>query len=151
MDNIDVFGGLGVEIRLKEPDDFLMIAETLTRIGVASYERRCLYQSCHILHKRGHYAILHFKELFKIDGKPTNFDETDLARRNTIAKMLENWNFCEIVDPKKVESPIVPVSSIRILSHRESKYWNLIPKYSIGNSRRRYERRDYNYNENGDE
>lgn len=121
-----------VEVRLKQPDDFLKVRETLTRIGVASRKEKQLYQSCHILHKKGQYYIVHFKELFKLDGKPTNFNEDDVARRNSIANMLAEWGLVELVDPKKSESPVAPISQIKILPFREKKEWILSSKYNIG-------------------
>lgn len=122
-----------VEIRLKAADDFLKVKETLTRIGVASRHRKTLYQSCHILHKKKKYYIVHFKELFMLDGKPTDFGETDQARRNTIANILAEWGLVELVDKKKTEAPIVPISQIKILPFAEKKEWVLEAKYNIGN------------------
>jgi hypothetical protein len=121
-----------VEVTLKEKDDFLKVRETLTRIGVASKKEKVLYQSCHILHKQGRYYIVHFKELFALDGKNTDFSENDIARRNTIAKLLEDWELLKIVDKNMVEDPIVSLSQIKILSHKEKEDWQLITKYNIG-------------------
>lgn len=120
-------------VTLKERDDFLKVKETLTRMGVSSKKDKKLYQSCHILHKRGDYAIVHFKELFDLDGKPTNFNETDKARRNTIANLLHDWELVELVDKEKSASPIVPVSQIKILPFNEKNDWELVAKYNIGN------------------
>lgn len=130
--NEDIFRGVGVEVNLKSQDDFLKVRETLTRIGIASKKEKKLYQSCHILHKRGRYVILSFKELFKLDGKESNFTESDLARRNTIAKLLHDWNLVEIVDLDLVEDPIVPISQIKIIPHKEKNQWELIAKYQVG-------------------
>ena len=122
-----------VEVKLVEEDDFLKVRETLTRIGVASKKDKILYQSCHILHKQGHYYIVHFKELFALDGKPTDISENDLARRNAIAKLLEDWGLVEIVNKKKVETPEpIFLSQVKIISHKEKNEWELIPKYNIG-------------------
>ena len=124
-----------LEITLYEPDDFLKIKETLTRIGVSSRKEKKLYQSCHILHKRGKYYIVHFKELFALDGLPTDIAENDIGRRNTIAKLLEEWELLEIVLPAKAEEPIVPISQIKILPHKEKGDWELCPKYHIGRTK----------------
>ena len=125
-----------IEIELAEDDDFLKIRETLTRIGVASRKDRTLFQSCHILHKKGKYYIVHFKELFALDGKPTNFTENDEARRNTIANLLAEWGLASLVDAKKSSDPVVELNQIKILAHKDKKDWNLSAKYNIG---RRYE------------
>lgn len=122
-----------VEVTLGEKDDFLKVRETLTRIGVASKKDRILYQSCHILHKQGKYYIVHFKELFALDGKPTDITENDLSRRNAIAKLLADWGLVGIVDKNKVENPPpIFLSQIKILSHKEKDEWDLVPKYNIG-------------------
>jgi len=128
----DIFKGKGVEIRLGEEDDFLKIKETLTRIGVASRKDKTLYQSCHILHKQGRYVILHFKELFELDGKASNFSDDDQARRNTIAKLLEDWDLIKIVEPDLVKKPIATLNQIKILPHKEKNDWTLLAKYTIG-------------------
>ena len=130
--NEDIFRGVGVEVDLKSQDDFLKVRETLTRIGIASKKEKKLYQSCHILHKRGRYVILSFKELFKLDGKESNFTESDLARRNTIAKLLHDWNLVEIKDLDQVEEPLVPISQIKIIPHKEKNQWELVAKYQVG-------------------
>ena len=117
------------EVLLKEPDDFLKIRETLSRIGVASRKERKLYQSCHILHKQGRYYIVHFKELFALDGKDTNLSENDIARRNTIANLLNDWGLIEV---KGSLEPMAPLSQIKILSFREKDEWTLETKYNIG-------------------
>ena len=124
-----------LEITLYEPDDFLKIKETLTRIGVSSGKEKKLYQSCHILHKRGKYYIVHFKELFALDGLPTDIAENDIGRRNTIGKLLEEWELLEIVLPTKAEEPVVPISQIKILPYKEKGDWELCPKYHIGRTK----------------
>jgi len=122
-----------VEVTLGEKDDFLKVRETLTRIGVASKKDRILYQSCHILHKQGKYYIVHFKELFALDGKPTDLSENDLSRRNAIAQLLEDWSLVKIVNRKQVENPPpIFLSQIKILSHKDKDDWDLVPKYNIG-------------------
>jgi len=122
-----------VEVKLIEEDDFLKVRETLTRIGVASKKDKIIYQSCHILHKQGRYYIVHFKELFALDGKPTDISENDLSRRNAITKLLEDWGLVEIVNKKQIETPEpIFLSQIKIISHKEKSEWELIPKYNIG-------------------
>ena len=122
-----------LEVLLNEPDDFLKIKETLTRIGVASKkEHNTLYQSCHILHKQGRYFIVHFKELFMLDGKPSNFSEDDIGRRNTITTLLSDWGLLTIVDEKQTE-PKTSLRQIKIISHRDKSDWALESKYTIGN------------------
>jgi hypothetical protein len=128
----DIFRGVGVEISLHQPEDFLKIKETLTRIGIASRKEKKLYQSCHILHKQGRYSILHFKELFILDGKDDNFDEDDEGRRNTIVNLLEEWGLLEVVDNMETEDLVAPLSKIKILSHKEKEQWVLESKYNIG-------------------
>jgi hypothetical protein len=122
------------EVRLKQPDDFLKVRETLTRIGVASRSEKKLYQSCHILHKQGKYYIVHFKELFLLDGKHSDFSENDLQRRNRITKLLSDWGLIEIADENCIEN-IASVSQIKILPHKEKNEWTLVPKYSIGSKK----------------
>ena len=121
-----------VEVTLEEKDDFLKVRETLTRIGVASKKEKILYQSCHILHKQGKYYIVHFKELFSLDGKPTDITENDIARRNTVTNLLADWELIKIVDSAKTKDPIVSLSQVKIISHKEKADWQLIPKYNIG-------------------
>ena len=118
-----------LEVTLKEPDDFLKIRETLSRIGVASRKEKKLYQSCHILHKQGRYYIVHFKELFALDGKQPNLSENDIARRNTISKLLKDWGLVEL---KGETEPIAPLSQIKIISFKEKGDWTLETKYNIG-------------------
>lgn len=125
-----------IEVKLSEPDDFLKIRETLSRIGVASRKDKTLYQSCHILHKQGKYYIVHFKELFLLDGKRSDYSEEDRARRNTIANLLSEWGLLTLVDAKKSEIPIAPLNQIKIISHKEKAEWSLITKYTIGKKRR---------------
>jgi|TARA_Y100000385_G_C12660221_1_gene453434 hypothetical protein len=121
-----------LEVTLNEPDDFLKIRETLTRIGVASRKDNKLYQSCHILHKQGRYFIVHFKELFLLDGKKSNLEENDVARRNTIATLMSDWGLLQIDTATKLE-PIAPLRQIKIISFKDKDEWNLCPKYNIGN------------------
>ena len=120
-----------LEVKLKEPDDFLKIRETLTRIGVASRKERKIFQSCHILHKQGRYFIVHFKELFALDGKKATLVENDIQRRNTIAILLQDWNLIDIVDKTRVENK-APLSQIKVLPFKEKKEWTLSAKYNIG-------------------
>ena len=121
-----------LEVTLNEPDDFLKIRETLTRIGVASRKDNKLYQSCHILHKQGRYFIVHFKELFLLDGKKSNLEENDVARRNTIATLMSDWGLLT-VDNKNNLNPIAPLRQIKIISYKDKGQWELCPKYNIGN------------------
>ena len=121
-----------VEVKLKEDDDFLKVKETLTRIGIASRKEKKLFQSCHILHKQGKYYIVHFKELFALDGKPTNISENDIERRNTIANLLHEWELVKLVIPEKAQ-PTVPIRQLKILPFGEKNEWDLQAKYSIGN------------------
>lgn len=121
-----------LEVTLKEPDDFLKIRETLTRIGVASRKDNKLYQSCHILHKQGRYFIVHFKELFLLDGKPSNLMENDIHRRNTISTLMSDWGLITILDPINPEH-IAPLRQIKVIPHKEKSQWELCPKYNIGN------------------
>ena len=118
-----------LEVGLKEPDDFLKVRETLSRIGVASRKERKLYQSCHILHKQGRYYFVHFKELFALDGKQTNLSENDIARRNTIANLLNDWGLVEVIGNSE---NVAPLSQIKVLSYREKDDWTLETKYNIG-------------------
>jgi hypothetical protein len=121
-----------VEIKLFKDDDFLKIKETLSRIGVASKKENVLYQSCHILHKQGHYYIVHFKELFSLDGKPSSISEADIARRNTIVSLLSDWGLLKICKPEQIEAPIAPISQVKVLSFNEKNDWELVTKYNIG-------------------
>lgn len=121
-----------IEVTLNEQDDFLKVRETLTRIGVSSRKEKVLYQSCHILHKQGKYYIVHFKELFALDGKPSNISENDIQRRNAIAKLLEEWGLIKILNPKLLEDNVAPLHQIKIISFKEKDDWELIAKYNIG-------------------
>ena len=123
-----------IEVRLKQPDDFLKVRETLTRIGVASRSEQKLYQSCHILHKQGKYYIVHFKELFLLDGKHSDFSENDAQRRNRITKLLADWGLIESVT-ELLDEEMCSMSQIKILPHKEKADWELIPKYSIGSKK----------------
>ena len=122
-----------LEVGLKEPDDFLKVRETLSRIGVASRKERTLYQSCHILHKQGRYFIVHFKELFALDGKNTNLSENDIARRNTIANLLKDWGLVDIISTL---GEAAPLSQIKVLSCKEKDEWTLETKYNIGSKKK---------------
>lgn len=138
--NTNLFKGCGVEIELPDPESFLKIKETLTRIGISSKKDKTLFQSCHILHKKdrsidepkSRYAILHFKELFVLDGKENTIDEEDIARRNTIVNLLEEWKLLRVLNPKQIEDPVAPLNKIKIISHKDKENWNLETKYSIG-------------------
>ena len=132
MDSINWSQEQMLEVGLKEPDDFLKIRETLSRIGVASRKERKLYQSCHILHKQGRYYIVHFKELFALDGKQTNLSDNDVARRNTIANLLRDWGLVTIMGSAE---PLAPLSQIKIISFKEKNEWILETKYNIGKNR----------------
>lgn len=124
-----------IEVRLTNEDDFLKVRETLTRIGVASKKDMKLYQSCHILHKQSRYYIVHFKELFALDGKPSNISEEDYGRRNTVIKLLAEWGLVSIVEPEKIATPLSPLSQIKVLPHKEKDQWELVAKYNIGRKR----------------
>lgn len=128
-----------VEVILAQDDDFLKVRETLTRIGVASKHKKTLFQSCHILHKRGKFYIVHFKELFALDGKPTNLDESDIRRRNTIARLLGEWGLVKLVRPEQVADQAM-MSQVKIIPYSQKEDWELVTKYSIG-------RKDYNQNQ----
>ena len=128
----DIFKGVGVEVELPSQDSFLKVKETLTRIGISSRKEKKLYQSCHILHKQGKYYIVHFKELFALDGKNTNLSENDIARRNTIANLLNDWGLIEVLG--KTE-PAAPLSQIKVISYKEKSNWILETKYNIGKKR----------------
>ena len=132
MENDDIFDGLGVEITLKTKEDFLKVKETLTRIGISSRTDKKLWQSCHILHKRGKYAIMHFKEMFVLDGLSSDISDEDLGRRNVIVKLLVEWGLIDAVDEEEYKEPMIPLSKLKIISHKEKVDWQLIPKYHIG-------------------
>jgi hypothetical protein len=127
-----------IEVSLNEQDDFLKVRETLTRIGVSSRKEKVLYQSCHILHKQGRYYIVHFKELFALDGKPSNITENDIQRRNAIADLLEEWGLVTILNPKLLEDNMAPLHQIKIISFKEKDDWELIAKYNIGKKSTEY-------------
>jgi hypothetical protein len=136
MEQEDIFRGVGVEVTLPTPDSFLKIKETLTRIGISSRKDKKLFQSCHILHKKGRYSILHFKELFILDGKHNTFTEEDHARRNTIVNLLEEWELVKIVDAEKTKDPVASLNQIKIISYKEKDDWELTVKYNIGNGKK---------------
>jgi hypothetical protein len=125
-----------VEVQLEERNDFLKVRETLTRIGVAAKNQNVLYQSCHILHKQGKYYIVHFKELFALDGKPASISENDIARRNTITNLIAEWGLVKIVDKSKTADPIVPMGQIKVLAHKDKNDWTLVSKYNIGKKKK---------------
>lgn len=126
------FEDVGIEVSLPDEEAFLKVKETLTRIGIASKKEQKLYQSCHILHKKGKYRILHFKELFALDGKPTDFSVDDRARRNAITNLLTQWNLVNLVNSVQVDEPISPINQIKILPFKEKAQWELVSKYNIG-------------------
>ena len=128
----DIFKGVGIEVELPTQDSFLKVKETLTRIGISSRKEKKLYQSCHILHKQGRYSILHFKELFILDGKLNTLTEEDISRRNTIVNLLEEWELVKIVDPSKTKDPVASLNQIKIISFKEKNEWELTVKYNIG-------------------
>jgi hypothetical protein len=132
MNSEDLFKGVGIEIALPTPDSFLKVKETLTRIGISSRKEKKLYQTCHILHKQGRYAILHFKELFILDGKSDTFIEEDASRRNTIVNLLEEWGLVSVIQTEKAQDPVAKLNQIKILSHKEKSNWTLEAKYNIG-------------------
>lgn len=121
-----------VEVRLKSSEDFLKVRETLSRIGLASKKENTLYQSCHILHKQGKYYIVHFKELFLLDGKEASLSEGDIARRNRIVALLDEWELVDVVSKHLVEDPIAPLNQVKIIPYKEKSKWNLVTKYTIG-------------------
>ena len=123
-----------VEVQLNQPDDFLKVRETLTRIGVASRNENKLYQSCHILHKQGRYYIVSFKELFLLDGKTSDFSENDMQRRNRITKLLSDWGLVNVVSPEQIED-LCSMGQIKIIPHKDKSEWQLIPKYQIGSKK----------------
>jgi hypothetical protein len=127
-----------VEVSLNEPDDFLKVRETLTRIGVASRKEKKLYQSCHILHKQGKYYIVHFKELFALDGKNTNLTVNDIQRRNRIVNLISDWGLINVIDEGKIQD-IAPLNQIKVLSYKDKSDWTLEAKYNIGSKKKRVE------------
>lgn len=134
--SVELFRGYGIPIELENDESFLKVKETLTRIGVASKKEKALWQSCHILHKQGYYHILHFKELFMLDGRPSDLSANDIARRNTIAFLLEDWELLKIKNRDKFENDLVDLRQIKILTHKEKDEWQLIPKYAIGSKKK---------------
>jgi len=122
-----------IEVRLYNSEDFLKVKETLSRIGIASKKDNTLYQSCHILHKQGKYYIVHFKELFLLDGKEATLSDGDLGRRNRIVALLDEWELVEVIDYSRVESNMIPLNQVKIIPFKEKSKWNLITKYTIGN------------------
>jgi hypothetical protein len=135
---IDVPGYVPLEVTLTQPDDFLKVRETLTRIGVASRKDKVLYQSCHILHKQGKYYIVHFKELFALDGKQADLTDNDLQRRNTIAKLLSDWGLVKIINEKNCID-LAPLSQIKVIAFKDKYEWDLQTKYNIGKKKLEYE------------
>jgi hypothetical protein len=131
----DLLGDL-IEVKIAEEEDFLKIKETLTRIGVASRKEKKLYQSCHIFHKQGKYYIVHFKEMFAIDGKPSNFSEEDKGRRNKIAELLQDWGLLKIVESERIKEPLASMSQIKIINHKEKNDWTLEAKYNMGRKKK---------------
>jgi hypothetical protein len=125
-----------VEVKFAEEEDFLKIKETLTRIGVASRKEKKLYQSCHIFHKQGKYYIVHFKEMFLIDGKDSNFSEEDRGRRNKIAHLLQEWGLLKVVEPERITEPLASMSQIKIINHKEKHDWTLEAKYNMGRKKK---------------
>lgn len=125
-----------IEVKIAEEEDFLKIKETLTRIGVASRKEKKLYQSCHIFHKQGRYYIVHFKEMFMVDGNPSNFSEEDKGRRNKIISLLQDWGLLKVIDPERIVEPIVSMSQIKIINHKEKSEWTLEAKYNMGRTKK---------------
>ena len=132
--NADIIDSF-VEVDLESEDDFRKIRETLTRIGVSSRKEKKLFQSCHILHKQGKYYIVHFKQMFALDGKPSNMEENDTGRLNTIANLLAEWNILKVKDPEKTKAPVASMSQIKVVPHKEKEQWDLVPKYNIGSKK----------------
>lgn len=124
-----------IEVDLTGEDDFRKVRETLTRIGVSSRKEKKLFQSCHILHKQGKYYIVHFKQMFALDGKPSHMDDNDHGRLNTIANLLEEWNLLKVKDPNKTKEPVSSMSQIKVVPYREKEEWDLVPKYNIGSKK----------------
>lgn len=130
-----IFKGVGVHVKLFDPEDFMVVRETLSRIGVSPKGKNVLYQSCHLIHKNEVYIIAHFKELFALDGLPSNTSEEDIKRRNAIIKLLEDWELLEVVDKEKIKDQI-PINAIKIIKHSERDNWELIPKFNPGSLRK---------------
>lgn len=136
-----------IEVTLKQNDDFLKVKETLTRIGIASEKNRTLYQSCHILHKKGKYYIVHFKELFALDGRPSSLTDDDVARRNTIVNLLSDWGLVSLVDVEKTKEPVAPMRLIKVIPFKQKNEWQLVTKYNIGRSKKGDESGESNQSE----
>lgn len=132
--NADIIDSF-IEVNLESEDDFRKIRETLTRIGVSSRKEKKLFQSCHILHKQGKYYIVHFKQMFALDGKPSNMEDNDTGRLNTIANLLAEWNLLKVKDPEKTKDPVASMSQIKVVPHKEKEQWDLVPKYNIGSKK----------------
>ena len=132
--NADIIDSF-IEVNLESEDDFRKIRETLTRIGVSSRKEKKLFQSCHILHKQGKYYIVHFKQMFALDGKPSNMEENDTGRLNTIANLLAEWNLLKVKDSDKTKDPVASMSQIKVVPHKEKEQWDLVPKYNIGSKK----------------
>ena len=131
----DLLGDL-IEVKIAEEEDFLKIKETLTRIGVASRKEKKLFQSCHIFHKQGRYYIVHFKEMFAIDGKPSNFSEEDKGRRNKIIELIQDWGLLKVVEVDSIKDPLASMSQIKIINHKEKNEWTLEAKYNMGRKKK---------------
>lgn len=136
-----------IEVTLKQNDDFLKVKETLTRIGIASEKNKTLYQSCHILHKKGKYYIVHFKELFALDGRPSSLTDDDVARRNTIVNLLSDWGLVGLVDAEKTKEPVAPMRLIKVIPFKQKNEWQLVTKYNIGRSKKGDESGESNQSE----
>lgn len=132
---MDLFKGYGIPVELVDDDTFLKVKETLTRMGIASRKDKTLTQSCNILHKKGHYHILHFKELFMLDGRPSDITESDIARRNTIALLLEEWGLVKIPDKSMINDKTIDITQLKIISYSEKPDWNCVSKYTVGNKK----------------
>lgn len=133
--SMELFKGYGIPIILEDEDSFLKVRETLTRIGIASRKEKTLWQSCHILHKQGYYHLMHFKELFMLDGRSSDISDIDIARRNTIALLLEDWELLKIQNKSDIVSKVIDLGQVKILSHKEKFEWQLLAKYQIGSKK----------------
>lgn len=131
----NVFNGVGVQVKLADDEDFMVIRETLTRIGVSPKGKKVLYQSCHLIHKNGSYAVTHFKELFALDGLPANISEEDIQRRNAIIKLLEEWELVDVLEKEKIKDSM-PINGLKIIKHSEKNNWELVPKFNTGSLRK---------------
>lgn len=133
----------GVKVSLKDPDDFLLVKETLTRLGIGSEKNKTLWQSCNLLHKKGEYYICHFKEMFKLDGNFSDITEEDISRRNLITKLLQDWGLLTVLEPEKMMF-YAPMSSLKIISHKDKENWKLVQKYTVGSEKNKPLHRNYN-------